>query len=482
MNASLATGTAWMVGMRWVLKLIGLVNTAILARVLTPEDFGVMAMAMVIIELAIVLTDGDFEVAVVRRHNAERDFYDSAWTARLLAGGASAVLLLLCAAPAGLMFDDPRVTVVVAIGALRPLIAGFENIGTVDFRRNLDFAGEFRYLVLQRFLSLLAGLALVFSLADYRALAWSAPASAMVTVVLSYMVSPYRPRLGFARMGDLSSFSRWLVLFNCARMLNERVDQFLIGRLSGAAAAGGYYVAFDIATMPTRELMLPAGRALLPNFARIAHDPVRLSEGFAAVMGCAAILCCAMGPGIALVAEDLLRVFLGERWVHMAPVFQLLALFATLEGIWLMLDPLMIATGRERTLATANLMFTALLVPAVAVTAYVAGTQWIPVARMAIMALMLLGMGWRVVSWGWIGIGPLLGALWRPVAAALIMAAAVIATRLDVAPILSLVWSVGVGAVTFPLVLAGLWLMAGRPDGAERMLLTRATAQIAAAR
>ncbi|MBC7951772.1 MAG: oligosaccharide flippase family protein [Rhodospirillaceae bacterium] len=471
MSTALVTGAAWMVGMRWVLKLIGLVNTAILARVLTPEDFGVMAMAMVMIELAMVLTDGDFEMAVVRRHHAERELYDSAWTARLLAGAASAVLLVLCAAPAGLMFDDPRVTVVVAIGALRPLIAGLENIGTVDFRRNLDFAGEFRYVVMQRFLSLFAGLSLVFTLADYRALAWSAPASAMVTVALSYWVSPYRPRLGFKRMGELSSFSRWLVLFNCSRMLSERVDQFLIGRLSGAAAAGGYYVAFDIATMPTRELMLPAGRALLPNFARMAHDPVRLGEGFASVLGCAAILCCAVGPGIALVAEDLLLVFLGERWVHMAPVFQLLALFATLEGIWLMLDPLMIATGRERTLATANMVFTALLVPVVAVTAYVGGMEWIPVGRIAVMAIMLLAVGWRVVSWR-----ALLDALWRPVMAASFMAAAVIATRLELAPFLSLIWSVGVGAVTFPLVLGGLWLMAGRPDGAERMLLSRATA------
>jgi lipopolysaccharide exporter len=471
MNTALATGAAWMVGMRWVLKLIGLVNTAILARVLTPEDFGVMAMAMVIIELAMVLTDGDFEVAVLRRSGAERDLYDSAWTVRLLAGAASAVLLLLCAAPVGLMFDDPRVSVVVAIGALRPLIAGLENIGTVDFRRNLDFAGEFRYVVLQRFISLFAGLSLVFILADYRALAWSAPASAMVTVALSYWVSPYRPRLSLARVTELSSFSRWLVLFNCSRMLTERVDQFLIGRLSGAAAAGGYYVAFDIATMPTRELMLPAGRALLPNFARMAHDPVRLGEGFATVLGCAAILCCAVGPGIALVAEDLLRVFLGERWVHMAPVFQLLALFATLEGIWLMLDPLLIATGRERTLAAANMVFTALLVPVVAVTALWGGMEWIPVGRMAVMAVMLLGVVGRVMSWG-----ALLGALWRPVLAASFMAAAVIATRLEVVPVLSLMWSVGVGAVTFPLVLCGLWLMAGRPDGAERMLLSRATA------
>jgi len=468
----MVSGTLWMVSMRWTIRLIGLINTAIIARLLIPTDFGLIALAMVAVDLIITITDGDIEMALVRSATADPEFQRTGWTLKILAGIATCATIMAIAPLVAGHFGDQRIVTILEIASLRPLILGFENIAVVEFRRGLRFATEFRYLVAQRLVTFVIGLSLVLAFRDYLALAWSMPASALVTVALSFIVAPGRPRLGLKHWREFWRFSRWQMIFNSTRLVGERCDQIIIGRLGTLDDTGVYVVGFDLAMMPTREIMLPAGRALMPAYAKIAHDPKELAASFHTVLGFAAIIACATGVGISSIAENAVFLVLGDQWGRAVPFVRWLGIFGALEGMWLMLDPFLIATRHERALAIANLAFAAITVPAVAVAARLIGIEAIPFARIAVMTVVLGGVFLRLLSWEWISPSSMARALWRPMAAALAMAVAIHLLQRAGIPArpLAMAADMAVGGSTYLAVLFALWHLSGRPDGAERDL------------
>lgn len=470
---TMVRGTLWMVSMRWVIRLIGLVNTAILARLLSPTDFGLVALAMIAVDLAITIADGDIEMALVRAADAPPELLHTGWTLKIMAGVVVWGLVTALALPVSAHFGDERIAEILRIAALRPLILGFESIGIIWFRRNLNFGMEFRYLVGQRVLTFLSGIILVVALRDYTALAWSMPVSALVTVGLSYAIAPGIPRLSLTHWREFWNFSRWQMLFNAARLVGERCDPLVISRLGTLGDTGLYVVGFDLAMMPTREIMLPAGRALMPTYARIAHDPKALAASFRLVLGFAAIIACATGIGISAVAEDAVLLVLGEQWRGAIPFVRWLGIFGALEGLWLMLDPVLIASGRERVLAVSNLAFAAITVPTVTATAFLLGIEAIPAARIAVMIAVLAGIFLRILAWKWISPAAMASILWRPVVAAAGMAAAIALLHPTdpSSPLASIAVDIAVGAAAYPALLLALWRLAGRPDGAERALV-----------
>lgn len=476
----MVSGTLWMVLMRWVIRVIGLVNTAIIARILAPEDFGLIALTMIAVDLCITLADGDVDMALIRARKDGRPFQDTGWTMKVIAGVITAAALWGLAPYVAAYFEDERIVTIMHIAALRPLILGFENIGIIAFRRDLNFPAEFWYLVAQRLITFVAVLGLVFAFRDYMALAWAMPVSASITVALSYWVVPRRPGFTLCEWRELWRFSRWQMLFNSARLVGDRCDQVIVGTVGGADDAGVYVVAADLATMPTREIMLPAGRALMPAYAKLADDPDALLSNFRTVLGFAAIIASAVGVGIACVAEDVVALVLGDQWSAAVPFVRWFGVFSALEGMWLMLDPVLIAAGRERALAVSNLILSALTVPAVAAVAVVVGTDAMPGGRIAVMAVVLLGIFVLMARWRWITLGAVAGSLWRPVLAALTMAFGVHALHdLVVAPhVASLVMDVATGAALYSATLFGLWAVSGRPDGAEAILADMAVARL----
>jgi len=468
----MVSGTLWMVSMRWTIRLIGLFNTAIIARLLVPADFGLVAVAMVAVDFIITVTDGDIEMALVRSAETNSELQHTGWTLKIVAGIVTWGVIMAIAPLVAGHFGDDRIATVLRIAALRPLILGFENIGVVAFRRDLRFLTEFRYLVAQRLATFVIGLGLVLAFRDYLALAWSMPASGLVTVALSFAVVRSRPRLALKHWQEFWRFSCWQMMFNSARLAGERCDQVIISRLASLDTTGVYVVGFDLAMMPTREIMLPAGRALMPAYAKIAHDPDALATSFHTVLGFAAVIACATGVGISSIAEDAVFLVLGDQWSRAVPFVRWLGIFGAIEGMWLMLDPFLIATRHERALAISNLAFAAITIPVVAVTAGLIGIEAIPIARIAVMAVVLCGVFYRVLSWQWISPGAMAMALWRPVVAALAMAGAVhmfhrqgLSSRL-----LSMSLDMAVGGSTYLGVLFALWVLSGRPDGVERSL------------
>jgi len=471
---SLLRGSVWMLAMRWGIRGLGLLNTFVLARLLAPQDFGLVAMAMVVGGFIEVLGQTGQQLALIRLPAPTRADYDSVWTLDILV--AVALTLLQCAvAPlAPLYFNEPRAAGLIAVLALRTLIGGFENVGVVAFRKELDFRRDFQFQVLQRLATIAVTIGLAVWLRDERALVGGILAGKALSVALSYALHPYRPRLCVTRIPALLAFSGWMLAVHIAQYVQDRADEFVVGGFASAAAMGSYSVASDVATAPTVEVVLPVTRALFPVFARIGADTAAVRAAYLDVFSAACMVSVATGLGMALVAEDFVRLALGPAWLESVPLVRVLAIAGGLYGVMQNGIPVLGATGHARLSARITASRAAATVLALLAAAAIWGSTWaVALARTVVTAAFVPGIYLALSRVLPVTPRDLLLRAWRPAAAGALMAGVVLSVHAaaPAQPALRLAIDVGAGALAYAGGIALLWLLQGRPDGLEAALL-----------
>jgi len=469
MSAHMVRGSLWMVAMRWVLRLIGLTSTIILARLLTPADYGIVAMAMVVVGFLTVFTFTNFDLALIQRTDAERAHYDTAWTLQVMEGlGLTAVLLLV--APLGAhYFSEPRVEFAIQVLALMPLIEGFSNIGIVNFRKDLDFAKEFRFNTYVRVINFFVIVGFALLLRNYWALIIGTVAAAALRVAISFAMHPFRPRFSLARTRDIWSFSQWMLLFHIGNYMWNKMDAFVVGRIAGVDGMGTYHLASEISEMPTAEVVQPLGRALFPTYTRLAGNPKEASAAFLRVFGTVTFLCFPLGMGLAAVAPEMVNVVLGARWDPVAPLMRSLAIATMLVGLVHTAGTYLSAVGRQRETAILTWINLVVLLPALLIGGLYNGVTGVAEGRTAAAVIsLLIAVQYVTRDPGVTALG-LIERTWRPLIASLVMVAVVIwvESAMEGAMALRLTIEIVTGGVVFMVAVLALWIMSGRPEGPE---------------
>src|SRR6185369_3577735 len=271
LGRTLVRGSAWMIGFRLLDRSVGLISVLVLARVLTPADFGLVAMATAMIAFVELFGWLGLDVALIQRPGATREHFDSAWTMNVLIASGW---------PLAWFYGDPRLIALVAFLSLGPLIQGCENIGVVAFRKELNFDREFRFLLSKRLLSVAITVSLALWLRSYWALAIGMVCGRLAGVAISYALHPFRPRWSLSRAGDLLHFSLWLVAQNVFVFLKDRGPDFIVGKFAGAHALGMWSVANELSNLVGTELIQPMNRAALPTYSRLAEDRGALASAY----------------------------------------------------------------------------------------------------------------------------------------------------------------------------------------------------------
>jgi lipopolysaccharide exporter len=480
MKAEMARGAAWMVLFRLFDRSIGIVSTVVLARMLLPADFGLVAMAMSVIALIELATSFSFEVALIQKKDPTREHYDTAWTLNLMLASGGAVVTAAAAWPAAAFYGDPRLTpVMLVIGAIW-LTAGFENIGTVNFRRQMDFGREFRFMATKRVVSFAVTMLAAWIFRSYWTLIIGMAAGRLAGVVLSYAMEPFRPRLALVHVRELFSFSIWMVLGNLAQVLMNRAPHFVVGRMFGAQSLGAYTVGSEIANLPHTELVAPVNRAMFPGLSRVADDVDNFRKTCVDATAAIFLLVMPVSVGVALLAPQIVRILLGQKWPEAVPVIQVLAFAGAVSALTSNNMSAYQAMGKPKLGAATLVVRMVLLLMGL----------WVLTTRYGVLgaafAEVLAALGSLAVS------VPILvrtlklspfayfGALTRPLIASLVMGFVlylVLPGRgLDTGIVDAISWLVigsVVGALVYPPVIALLWLAAGRPQSVEMTLFTR---------
>lgn len=474
-NKRMARGAAWTVAARLTDRTIGVLSTVILARLLVPADFGLVAMATAIGAILELMGAFGFDLALIQNQRADRSHYDTAWTFNVIFGAFCALLMIALASLAARFYSEPRLAAVMIVLALSYLINGFGNIGVVDFRKELHFRDEFILLFSRRVVTFAITITGAIILRTYWALIIGMVTGRMVGVALSYRLHGYRPRFSLAAWHEMIHFSKWMLVNNFLFFLVHRGTDFVIGKLNGAGALGIYSVSYEISTLPTTELVAPINRVAFPGFSKLA-EPAAIANAYLKIFGVIALLIFPTGIGIAAIAPPLVATLLGNKWLESIPLIQLLALYGAVSATQTNNGTVCLALGHVRLLTWMAVLFLAALLPALGFFTHIYGVLGAGYAFIFAQAINLpvsLVMLKRLIPFRW---GELLRRSWRPLTGAAVMFW--IVTQ-SVAIMGHAGWPVGLqliagailGISIYILVVLLLWLLAGKPDGAEIYVL-----------
>jgi len=474
----MASGSIWMLLFIATERSLGLISTIILARLLLPEDFGLMAMATSLVFILELFANLNMDTVLIREARAERRHYDTAWTFNVLMATTIGLLLAGLARPTAAFYDEPALEQVMYVLALAAFVQGFQNIGVVAFRKEMEFRKEFRFLTGKKLAGFLTTIPLAFLWGNYWALVAGIVALRIAGVLLSYYAHPYRPRLCLAARHELFHFSKWLVINNVSNFGRDRSSDFVIGRLVGSQALGLYNIAYEIATLPMTELVAPVNRAVFPAYAKLLNDPAELRRRYLQVVSMVALVALPAALGISLTAKLFVPIMLGPNWLDAIPLIQVLAIGGGIGALQSSSWAVFLALGHMRTVAYLGIFSLVVMVPWLLVlTAWlgVIGAAWAFLSM--IVALMFVTYTLLLRALGLSSLA-LLKTFWRPLVGIVVMAVAVQRLSADwtvaaelADQALRLTGAVGLGATTYAGVVLLLWLLAGRPEGAERIVL-----------
>jgi O-antigen/teichoic acid export membrane protein len=489
--ARTARGAFWVVVWRLLTRTLGLLSTLVLVRLLTPEDFGLVALATA---FAFAIEAGlafGIEAQLVRMAAPDRAAYDTAFTLALLRGVLLGALVAGFAPAAAEFFREPRLEPILYALAAATAASGLQSTGVIEFRRTLDFQRELRLQLPPRIAGILITIGLALALGGPWALVAGIVVQRVGVIAMGYAMHPFRPRLSLALWREFAAVSFWNWAIGICAILRDRADSMMVGRLMGMAPVGILAAGTEIAMVPTSELGSAVNRAAMSGFAEAgrAGDGERERDLFLRILAGVLFITLPAAVGTSLVADPVVRLALGSAWAAATPVVAILGAGSAFIALGYVCAGWLQARTPLRLLCCifggALILRVGLLLALTPPFGLAGAAGAVAAAGVAEFALLLAATA-RALG---IGARALVTAGMRPMLATASMSAAVLVVgggwvRAEgdaQAAFVLLLSCVCVGAVTYLATSAALWLAAGRPDGPEHDVL-RLLAQLRRAR
>jgi O-antigen/teichoic acid export membrane protein len=346
-QSSFHSSLKWTFLMTWGDRAFGLVFTFLLAAILGPRDFGIVALALIYIALVQLLNEGGIQTAIVQREGLEDDHLDSAFWMNLALCLVLAAVSFLLAGWWARVNDVPELENVVKVLSLLLVFQGLTIVPLAVFQREM----RFKALAIRETSAVVVGGALGLVLALNDAGVWALVAQQLgfagTQLVLLWALGSWRPGLNFSRghARDLVGFSSGVFLANLGGFLNRRADALLMGLFFGPVAVGLYRLADRFMDNLLEVTMRPIAYVSLPYFSRLQNDREKLRE---AVAYCVRMTLILTVPAMAVLAacSDFIIALMGPEWGPAADVLKLLALVGVGKAIVFFTGPLLFAVAR----------------------------------------------------------------------------------------------------------------------------------------
>jgi O-antigen/teichoic acid export membrane protein len=373
LRGAVVSGLAWKIASQLLGQGSRIAVGLILARLLTPHQFGLAAMALAFSGLAMILSDPALSAALVqRRHITEIDKSTVFWTT-VTAGALCTGIGIAIAHPVAAFFGDPAVAPLFAVESLTFLLVALSATQVAVLTREMSF----RSLELREMAGTVAGAVVGVALALTGGGAWAiigqSVAGTAAATVLLWKFSPWRPQATFSQrsLRECGGFGIKLFGSRLLSFVNLNADNLLVGRYLGSAALGIYAIAYNVMFAPLARVAQPVQSVLIPAFARLRDEPQRVGEVWLRGSLLTAVVAVPGFVGMLVVAPDFVPVVLGSRWDAAVPVLQLLCIAGIVQALHMLQWSLLQARGEAGTLLRFNLFSTV-----VNVTAFAVGLMW----------------------------------------------------------------------------------------------------------
>ncbi|MHC4949031.1 MAG: oligosaccharide flippase family protein [Planctomycetota bacterium] len=343
-----AKGVFWTSVQGWGSNLLALAVVTVLARLLEPDDFGLVALALVFVAFAQIFQQQGFGPAIVQRAELDPEHLDSGFWINVAGGAVCTAAALALAGPLERVFDTPGLAPVLRWLSPVFLLGALTTTQQSLFHRRMDF----RTLAVRRMLSTAiggaVGVGMAFAGFGVMSLVGQQLAAAVAGVVVLWTASDWRPgrRVTRRHARDLLGFGAHVTGLNVLGFFNRRSDQLLIGTLLGSAALGLYTIGYRLVVVGIELFNQSVQTVALPTFSRLQDDVWRVRSAYYTAITMTSLLAFPAFTGLAVLAPEIIVTVFGPKWEASIPVMRILALVGILHAVACFNGPVLMAVGR----------------------------------------------------------------------------------------------------------------------------------------
>lgn len=344
---TLASGFGWLAVCNYSNRILGVLSTLILAKVLSPSDFGLVAIAAMMLEVIQLVKDMGLSEALIYSKREDRVALDTAHTV-LFAYNILLFLLAAAAAPfVARFYDNPTIIPVVVLMSSTLVMNSLRVIPLTLIRKNL----EYRSMVVPEVVPATTSSIVSIAMALLGFGVWSLVAKALVhgglSLILLSMVSAYKPRFGFDRTAawELMHYGKFIAGTSVLLVALYNVDRFLVSSLVGIAALGMFDLAMRVAELPIRQVSFLVGAVMFPVFARMESSGPALNHVFMKTLKYTSVVTVPAAIGISIFGPRLMETLYGTRWEGIQQPLRVVALYAGIRSLSSVIHDLYKATG-----------------------------------------------------------------------------------------------------------------------------------------
>jgi len=331
-------------------KLLVFMTTVVLARYLSPEDFGLMAMAFMVINYLKRVQSFGVDDALIYHQNRSRRALDTAFSINLLFGGLLTMLTFYSAPVISGFFNSPGLIPIVQVLSAWFCITNLGSAHDAVLRRDMRFKTAFIPQTSQRFVK--GGLSIGLAVAGWGvwSLVWGQMAGVTCATLIYWIMGGWLPRFRFDSqiLIRILSYGSQTVFLKFLQGVFKNIDYLIIGRCLGATDLGFYTIAFRLPDILIGGIQSAVMPVLFPAFSKIQEDTVALGHAFLTAFRFITLVTLPMGAGLMVIAPDFVTVFYTQRWAAAVPIMQALSIYIIATSFDSLAEIVYKSTGRLR--------------------------------------------------------------------------------------------------------------------------------------
>ena len=368
MSASLRVikSSGLLLSLQLIQRGLGIVSTLILARLLLPEHFGVVALVMIALQFFELLVETGNQQYIIQKTEVSDTDLNTAWSMDISIKSAMCLVIIMLSVPIASFFDTPALAPALAVASVTLPIRALKTPGMMLLAREINYRPVFRLTLWQKLLSFATVVTWAFISPSHWAMIAGTVVSAVVFTIGSYRVHDFRPSWTLAHLGQQWRFSQWLLMRGIVGFTRSQIDNLMVSRWFGTTQLGGYNLVREVSLLPALSAIIPMTEPLLAAIAEGKKEADTLA--FRVRLGMA-LLITVLTPITAFIMmypELIVRVLLGPDWSEFAGLLRPFGLFFFTFCLFSVISDALIAQGRVKLLFWFDLLSTLIIIAVLA--------------------------------------------------------------------------------------------------------------------
>ncbi len=389
--------SAFLTGSRFLGRGLDILAALVMARFLSPADFGVVTIGLAALMVLESFTELPVEDALLREKELLREDVNTAFTLSALRGLGVGALLCAAAVPLAMIYDDNRLILLICLLGIAPIARGLRSPMMVRFARDVNYKPAAMIDATCRTTSFVMAVAVAWYTESYLALVILSVTPAIIEMIATHVLAPYRPHFTLSKMRFILSFAGQVTISRVLATLSSEGDRFIVGGFVSKAALGFFSMGRSVATTASWSIAMPLLAVMYPGLAQIRHDPARFRRSYLRGQAMVVFAILPLSLALGVLADPLVRLALGEEWLPVVPVMQALSALNAAATFSMPAHSLGMATGQIRQMIWRELATLVVSIPAVTFGAIHYGLIGAVVGRL-LAGLVHTGMSLQMVT------------------------------------------------------------------------------------